>query len=107
MAGKDTAGGALISLLNGQNISQYSSYKPISMETLLSLNPDIIMIGQQSDTISDLNAILTQYPLLTHSKAAKRQHIIPVNAATLIAGISLGALDEATRIATTLTKISD
>lgn len=106
-AGTDTAGGALVNLLNGNNISRQGSYKPISMEALLAQNPDIILIGQQSDALADISAILTQYPLLGHSKAAKQGRIIPVNAATLIAGLSIGALNEAERIATILNQISD
>ena len=101
-AGTDTAGDALIALLGGLNQAQFSGYKSISVEALLVLNPDIILVGSRSDNTDSAETLLQRAPLLQQSEAGKKQQIISVNAATLIAGISLGALAEAERIAQTL-----
>ncbi|WP_417511823.1 heme/hemin ABC transporter substrate-binding protein [Methylophaga sp.] len=97
-AGSDTTGDALIKLLGGKNISQFSGYKSISVEALLAINPDIILVGSRSDTLDSANKLLNRQPLLQHSQAAKNNQIVSVNAATLIAGLSIGALAEAERL---------
>ncbi len=98
-AGSDTTGDALIKLLGGKNISQFSGYKSISVEALLAVNPDIILVGSRSDSLDSANKLVKRQPLLQHSQAAKNNQIVSVNAATLIAGLSLGALAEAERLA--------
>lgn len=98
-AGTDTTGDALITLLGGKNISQFSGYKSISVEALLAINPDIILVGSRSDSLDSANNLINRQPLLQHSQAAKNNQIVSVNAATLIAGLSLGALTEAERLA--------
>ena len=98
-AGTNTTGDALIKLLGGKNISQFSGYKSISVEALLAVNPDIILVGSRSDSLDSANKLVKRQPLLQHSQAAKNNQIVSVNAATLIAGLSLGALAEAERLA--------
>ncbi|WP_438970584.1 heme/hemin ABC transporter substrate-binding protein [Methylophaga sp.] len=98
-AGTDTTGDALIKLLGGKNISQFSGYKSISIEALLAANPDIILVGSRSDSLDSASKLLDRQPLLQHSQANKNTNIVSVNAATLIAGLSLGALTEAERLA--------
>ena len=98
-AGTDTTGDALIKLLGGKNISQFSGYKSISVEALLAVNPDIILVGSRYDSLDSANKLVKRQPLLQHSQAAKNNQIVSVNAATLIAGLSLGALAEAERLA--------
>nr|WP_284308039.1 ABC transporter substrate-binding protein [Shewanella glacialipiscicola] len=98
-AGTDTTGDALIKLLGGKNISQFSGYKSISVEALW---PSIRILFW-------LVVVLTAWIALTSSsnvshycniaKRLKNNQIVSVNAATLIAGLSLGALAEAERLA--------
>lgn len=98
-AGTDTTGDALIKLLGGKNISEFSGYKSISVEALLAVNPDIILVGSRSNSLDSANKLVNRQPLLQHSKAGKSNKIVSVNAATLIAGLSLGALTETERLA--------
>ncbi len=98
-AGTDTTGDSLIRLLGGKNISQFSGYKSISVEALLAVNPDIILVGSRSDSLDSAKKLVDRQPLLQYSKAGKNNNIVSVNAATLIAGLSLGALAEAERLA--------
>jgi iron complex transport system substrate-binding protein len=97
-AGSGTTADALISLLGGDNVSEFTSYKPVSVEAILAQQPDVILIGQRSETPIDTDTLLSHYPLLKGTKAAHNNAVISVNAAHLIAGISLGALDEAERL---------
>lgn len=97
-AGAGTTADALISLLGGLNVSEFTSYKPVSVEAILAQQPDVILIGQRSELRVDTQTLLTHYPLLKGTKAADNNALISVNAANLIAGISLGALNEAERL---------
>lgn len=102
-AGKGTTADALITLLGGENVSQFGGYKSLSVEALLAINPDVILLGQRTDNELDVGVIQKRHPLLSETRAGKNGHIVGVNAAKLIAGISLGALDEALAIADKLT----
>ncbi|GAB4297906.1 MAG: hemin ABC transporter substrate-binding protein [Methylophaga sp.] len=97
-AGKGTTADALIRLLGGTNISKFAGYQSVSIEALLAINPDVILLGQREDQVLDSEAIRQQYPLLSHTLAGQQSRIISVNAAELVAGLSLGALDEASLI---------
>ncbi|AFJ02893.1 Periplasmic hemin-binding protein [Methylophaga frappieri] len=101
-AGTGTTAAALITLLNGNNISTFSGYQSVSIEALLSANPDVILIGQRADGELDPANLLERYPLLENTRAGTQQQIIGINAAKLIAGLSLGALDEALRVSALL-----
>lgn len=98
-AGIDSTGDALIRLLGGNNISQFSGYKSISVEALLASNPDIILVGSRADTVDNAEKLLARLPVLQSSLAAQNHHVVSVNAATLIAGLSIGALAEAEHLA--------
>lgn len=102
-AGKGTTADALITLLGGENVSQFGGYKSLSVEALLAINPDVILLGQRADGELDVDVIQKRHPLLSKTRAGKNGHIVGVNAGKLIAGISLGALDEALAIADKLT----
>ncbi len=102
-AGNGTTADALITLLGGHNLGQFSGYKSVSVEALLSISPDVILLGQRSDSEADIERILQRQPLLINTPAGRKDNIIGVNAGKLIAGISLGALDEALAISEQLT----
>lgn len=97
-AGRGTTADALINLLGGNNISDFGGYKSVSTEALLAINPDVILLGQRDDAQLDDQTIRQRHPLLSHTMAGEKNNIIGVNAAKLIAGLSLGAIDEAERI---------
>lgn len=98
LAGKDTAANTLITIIGGKNVSEFNSYKSISMESLLSMNADIILIGQRNTTLITPEQILSNHPLLAHAEASKNNQLISIHSGSLIAGLSLAALDEAERI---------
>ena len=106
MAGQKTTGEALIKILNGDFPVSHEGYKPISTEAILAINPDVILIGQRDDNAISQTQLLKEHPLLAHTKAGQTDAIIDINAAKMIAGVSLGLLDEAEQAAQVLNRIN-
>ncbi len=96
MAGSDTAGGAFIELLGADNLGDFAGYRTYSAEALLSLDPDLILVAG-SDADAD-EQLLTRNPLLRHARAHREGRLLRVDAANLVAGISLAAVEEAERL---------
>lgn len=97
LAGAHTGGDALISLLGGDNVADYQNYRSVSAESLLALQPDVILYSVDGAESSD-NALLEANPALQHSKAAQRQQVLAVNGSDLVAGLSLAAVNTAERL---------
>ncbi|WP_102790372.1 hemin ABC transporter substrate-binding protein [Alcanivorax sp. MD8A] len=92
------AGQAMIDLLGADNVADFENYRTVSMESLLAMEPDVILVaGEMSG--DPAAALLDSQPLLAHTPAGKRGHIYSVDGASLVAGLSLAALDEAERVA--------
>lgn len=104
MAGQQTTGLALIELLKGQSKVDYQGYKPISSEAILAINPDVILVGQRGGTTLSPSQLLDLHPMLAHTEAGKTGHIVNIDASKMIAGISLGLLNEAERVASELAR---
>ncbi len=97
-AGQGTTGESLVQLLGGQNLSDYAGYKTISMESVLELNPDVILVGSR-DTNADAAAeLLADNPLLQHTNAVQNQRMLTVDASLMVAGVSPGVMQEAQRL---------
>ncbi|EAR09019.1 heme/hemin ABC transporter substrate-binding protein [Reinekea blandensis] len=97
-AGSGTTGDALIQLLGGDNITQYGGYKTVSMEALLELDPDVILVGSESSQADAAADLVSQHPLLEHARAYQNQRILTVDAGKMVAGVSLGVVREAHRL---------
>lgn len=100
MAGSDTAGAAFIDLLGAENLADYSGYRSLSAEALLALEPELLLFADTGG--GTLDDITGQIPLLRFSPALQQGRAFLVDANALVAGLSLTALDEALRVATTL-----
>lgn len=97
-AGTGTAGYALVELLGGQNISDYSGYKTVSMEALLDINPDVILVGSHHDGTDTRSELLAEHRMLAFTNAVKNEQFLSVDASKMIAGVSIGLLQEAERL---------
>ncbi|ART79457.1 ABC transporter substrate-binding protein [Oceanisphaera avium] len=74
-------------------------YKPIAMEAIVAMAPQVILISRRHLTDSDqLNELFEQFPLLRHTPAAKDQALVAINGKALIGGFGLSTLDEAERL---------
>jgi iron complex transport system substrate-binding protein len=92
------AGQAMIDLLGADNVADFENYRSVSMESLLAMEPDVILVAGEMSS-DPAAALLENQPLLAHTPAGKAGHIFTVDGATLVAGLSLAALDEAERVA--------
>ncbi len=93
IAGNGTSGDAFIKLLGGDNIAEFDAYRTLSAEAILELAPTVILVagheGATPQRLLEMNAIVR------HGPAAKAGHILPVNAANLVAGLSPDAVSDA------------
>lgn len=98
-AGRDTVGHALINVLDGQNISEFNGYQSVSLESILAMNPDVIIVGKRSNGAPEKEQLLARYPLLKNTVAGQTRRIISIDASKLIAGLSITALQQAEQLA--------
>ncbi|MBE2894249.1 heme/hemin ABC transporter substrate-binding protein [Spirabiliibacterium falconis] len=94
---KTTANGMfeLIGLKNSADGK--SSYYPYGIETLISLQPKVVLISERS-LAQDLDSILQKYPFLKQLSAAQKQCIFTVNGQALLGGFNLSSLEESVRL---------
>jgi iron complex transport system substrate-binding protein len=93
VAGRGSAGDALIRLIGARNAVDYPGYRSFSTEGLLALNPELLLVTTADDvTPADW---LNRYPLLRHSRAAQARRVLMVDSAALVGGLGLSALDAA------------
>lgn len=97
LAGSNTAGSALLQLLGSANVAAYDNYRTISAEALLALRPEIILIAAQ-DPEQDTARLMRTQPMLAHTPAGHERLILGVDGNSLVAGLSLAAIDEAVRL---------
>lgn len=82
VAGKNTAADAAINLFGGKNaVSQYSGYKPMSIEGLIKLRPDVLLLMDVEQTVA---TELASHPAIKLSSAREQQAVIPVDGAKLL-----------------------
>ena len=75
-AGRETAAATLIELAGGQNVfSDYSGYKPISLEAAATANPDAIGLMDQSLAAMGGVEGVAQHPALRFTQAARDKRI--------------------------------
>jgi iron complex transport system substrate-binding protein len=98
-AGRDTVGHALINVLDGQNISEFNGYQSVSLESILAMNPDVILVGSRSNGAPDTEQLLSRHPLLKNTAAGQTRRIISIDASKLIAGLSISAVKKADQLA--------
>ena len=98
-AGRDTVGHALINVFDGQNISEFNGYQSVSLESILAMNPDVILVGSRSNGAPEPEQLLSRHPLLKNTAAGKTRRIISIDASKLIAGLSISAVKQADQLA--------
>jgi iron complex transport system substrate-binding protein len=102
MAGKGTTGNDVITLLGGKNIGSHNGYQAISAESLLVLEPAVILVAGREKGQSSVNLLLENYPLLEYTMAGKSGNIIAIDGNSIVAGISLAAIDGLVKITSQL-----
>jgi iron complex transport system substrate-binding protein len=101
VGGKDTAADLIINLAGGANAADFDSYKSVSGEGILALNPEVILLSHRSEqnmpaTPARLFAeVSKQIPLVAHTTAGQAQAFISLKPEALIGGLGLSAIDAA------------
>lgn len=101
VAGRDTTPNAIIELAGGINpaAEQLTSYKPLSTEAMVQMQPDVILVsGRSYDKMGGAEQILSKMPLLAATPAGKNKRIIKVDGHALVGGLGLKSLAEAERL---------
>lgn len=101
VAGGETSPNAIIELAGGVNPAAKSltSYKPLSMESLVEMQPDVILVsGRSYQKMGGADAILKSLPMLAATPAGMNKQIITVKGSALVGGLGLESLSEAKRL---------
>lgn len=101
VAGRDTTPNAIIELAGGINpaADKLSSYKPLSNEAIVEMQPDVILVsGRSYKTLGGADEILKKLPLLAATPAGKNKQFIQINGHALVGGLGLKSLSEAERL---------
>lgn len=102
LAGSGTTGDDIIGLLGGENIAQHNAYQAVSPEALINLAPEVIIVAGRGVSESLVKTLLNDNPLLTHTPAAADGNIIEIDGRSIVAGISVSAIEAVAILATKL-----
>jgi len=97
LAGLGTSGQAFIQLLGATNVANFENYQNVSAESLLAMQADIILVAGRSPSTA-VESLLSAHPVIAFSAAAKSKAILSLDGSSLVAGLSLVAVEEALRI---------
>jgi len=101
VAGSDTTPNAIIELAGGINpaADQLNSYKPLSNEAIVEMQPDVILVsGRSYKKLGGADEILKKLPLLAATPAGQNKQFIMVDGHALVGGLGLKSLSEAERL---------
>lgn len=105
VAGANTIPDTLITLAGATNPASplISSYKPLSMEALIEMQPDVILVsGRSFEQLGGAGAVLNAVPALKATPAGINQRIITIDGHAIVGGVGLKTLQEALRLQTLL-----
>ena len=101
VAGAKTAPDTVIRLMGGINpaAEQLESYKPLSQESLIQMQPDVILMSERSyKKFPDHQAILQAFPMLLGTPAGQNEAIYSIDGKALVGGLGLKSLEESSRL---------
>lgn len=98
VAGKETSAEAFLELSGLKSVANFYGYKPINPESLISLNPDYIIVSKIPTTNEkQLLSELLENPAIANTNAGKERNIIFVEAMEST-GFSLRTLNSAQKL---------
>lgn len=101
VAGSDTVPDTIIRLAGAKNpaADAISSYKPLSMEAMIEMQPDMVLVsGRSLEKLGGADAVLKAVPMLTATPAGQNKNIVAIDGHALVGGLGLKSLQEAQRI---------
>lgn len=88
IAGKDTAADWLLKQAGGHNLATHSGYKPFSVETLASLNPEVLVFADRALRGEEARvALFKENPILSSTRAARDGRVIELDPTLLVGGL--------------------
>ena len=88
IAGKDTAADWLIRKAGGHNLATHTGYKPFSVESLVSLDPDVLVFADRALTGDAARAALfKENPILSSTRAARDGRVMELDPTLLVGGL--------------------
>ncbi|VVQ13832.1 Hemin-binding periplasmic protein HmuT [Pseudomonas fluorescens] len=101
IAGKDTAADWLLQRAGGHNLATHSGYKPFSNESLVSLDPDVLVFADRALSGEAARAALfKENSILASTRAARDGRVIELDPTLLVGGLG-------PRLPESLKKLSD
>ncbi|MGL4823260.1 MAG: hemin ABC transporter substrate-binding protein [Plesiomonas shigelloides] len=99
IAGGNTPADTLLTLAGAVNpAASVRNYQTVSAESLLAMQPDLIVVSERNWT-GNADSLLAKQPLLQNTPAGRNKAVLPINGKALIGGIGLSTLSEAQRLA--------
>lgn len=101
IAGNKTTVNEVINLAGAENPAQsmMESYKPLSMEAIVNLQPDYLVVIQHSwDQQGGHEGILKTLPLLKATPAGQQGHIIAIPGSAITGGLGIESIDLAKQL---------
>lgn len=88
IAGKDTAADWLLQQAGGRNLATHTGYKPFSVESLASLDPEVLVFSDRALTgEAAKTALFKENPILNSSRAAKAGRVLELDPTLLVGGL--------------------
>lgn len=101
IAGKDTAADWMLQQAGGHNLATHTGYKPFSIESLISLDPEVLVFADRALTGEAARAALfKENPMLASTRAAKNGRVMELDPTLLVGGLG-------PRLPDSLKKLSD
>lgn len=101
VAGLETTPDAIIKLAGAENpaADKLSSYKPLSTEAMVEMQPDVILVsGRSFAKLGGAEALLKAMPLLAATPAGINKNFVTIDGHALVGGLGLKSLSEAKRL---------
>lgn len=101
VAGRNTTADSVIRLAGAINpaAGAVESYKPISLEAMVEMQPDIILLSSRTlSQIGSADDLLKRMPLLAATPAGQNKAVVTIDGTALIGGLGLKSLSEAERL---------
>ena len=94
-AGGDSLGDWLIEQSGGRNLASHAGYKALSVEALVALDPDVLLVADRSlQGEAALAALLQQNPALAGLRTVREKRVLLVDPTLLTGGLGPRLLDQ-------------
>jgi len=88
IAGKDTAADWMVQQAGGHNLAAHTGYKPFSNESLISLDPDVLVFADRALTGEAARAALfKENSILSSTRAVKDGRVMELDPTLLVGGL--------------------